>query len=58
MSSPRRRRCPPKRRGLLRRGSVRLGELEDKNLGVSGPSRRAKPCLGEGRLCLGELVTV
>ena len=36
---------------------VRLGEPKDGFCGVSGPPRRGFACLGEGRLCLGELVT-
>ena len=63
-SSPRRRKCSPRRRGPPRQRYVHLGEPRDRIVGVSGPPRRGFARLGEplrlreGRLRLGELVTI
>ena len=60
----RRKECPPRRRGLPRRGHARLGEPGDNEEGLSGLPRRGVALLGEplrlggGRLCLGVSVTV
>ena len=48
----------PRRRGLPRLGSVRLGDPENRKWGVSDPPRRGFSPLGEGRLHLSEPVTV
>ena len=50
--------CSPRRRGLPRRGCVRLGELEDMNWDILVRLGEDFAPLGEGRLRLGEPATV